>query len=104
MRKISKTRFFNPEQHAPCAEAMGTRPGRITGAKISAWSGSLAIDLGALFARRPAGLTIGGGSPPDTPAAPVSLASCPPAETVSLSDGTKITFATASQFDTVNSM
>jgi hypothetical protein len=100
MRKISKTRSSNPERPASGTESLDTRPGRVPGATISAWSGSLAIDLDAFFAQPSAGASIAG-SAPATQATPATQTNPQANGTVSLSDGTRITFATAGQFEIV---
>lgn len=102
MRKISKSKVSIPERPTPAIDRLDTRPRQTAGATISGWSGSLEIDLDALFARRPGGASIGGGAALSAPAAPAPDASCVPVGTVSLSDGTRITFATVSQFEIVD--
>lgn len=123
MRKIGKTR--SPGRERPSSsndvslaalDMRDQRPQRVAGATISGWSASLEIDLGALFARPPAGASIASGVDPGPkdaalpPLSPTPMATgvdptgCPAGETVSLSDGTSITFATADQFETVNSV
>ena len=69
-------------------------PGRIHGATITSWNGPPAIDLASLFAGASSKISVGGsGQPPQfTPAEQTTNSS-----TVSLSDGTKITFATATE-------
>jgi hypothetical protein len=84
MRKISHARFSN-DDHARDTERSDPRPRRIPGATITSWHGSLEVDLDALFARISRGPSVGGAAiAPDTGSAPV---------TVSMSDGTQITFA-----------
>ena len=109
MRKISQSRALDYEHHTPSTETMDTQPRRIAGATISSWSGSLAIDLSALLARRPpdlsiGGVSIGGGPSLDAPGTPTAPSDRTAAETVSLSDGTQITFATANQFEAFNNL
>jgi hypothetical protein len=97
MRKISKMRGSSPNQLD--AGLLDARPRGVPGATITSWPGSLDIDLDRLFARREAGASVSGaGSGPATEAAMAH----PVEATVSLSDGTRITFATAGQFETVD--
>jgi len=69
-------------------------PGRIHGATITSWNGPPDIDVTSLFANAASKVSVGGGaqSPQLTPAGQATDAS-----TVRLSDGTKITFATATE-------
>jgi hypothetical protein len=78
------------------AGLVDTRPRRIPGATITSGPGVPDIDLNAFFARSVSGVTVTGAAP----VMPVS-ANRPIEGTVSLSDGTRITFATAGQFDIV---
>ena len=96
MRKLSKTRSSNLDRHAMDASLADMRPRRIPGATITSGPGVPDIDLEAFFARTASGATVTG----------ASMAMPMPANrrvegTVSLSDGTRITFATAGQFDIV---
>jgi len=103
MRKISKTRLPNQQQPASGAELGDTQPGRIRGATISAWTGSLDINLEVFLAREcPAPSIAGAAALPQVAAAPRVNRS--DNRTVSLSDGTRITFATADQFDNIGSV
>jgi hypothetical protein len=127
MRKIGKTGSpirkrlsssngaspHSPDISIPSLDMKDERPLRVAGATISGWSRSLEIDLGALLARRPAGASIASAAVPDASICKPDhlpgherepLSNGPPAETVSLSDGTNITFATTSQFEVVNSV
>lgn len=89
MRKISKTRSARHDRYALEVELPDTRPRRIQGATITSWSGPPDIDLTALFARPASGVTVTGAAPDGG-----SQKGCPPEGTVSLSDGTRIKFAT----------
>jgi hypothetical protein len=102
MRKISKAKLTRSKD----VDFIESRPHRVTGSTITSWPGPVAIDLVQLFAQptaiaavantqeRTSGPTIGGASGTD--------AQCPSngheqhaGATVSLSDGTKISFVTA---------
>lgn len=96
MRKISKSRSSNLERNTLDADLVDPRPRCIPGATITSWPGSHHIDLEAFFARSASDATVTGTA--QTRAARVDRLS---QGTVSLSDGTKITFATTGQFDTV---
>jgi len=96
MRKISKTRSSNLDRNAIDAGVVDTRPRRIPSATITAGPRTPDIDLEAFFARSGTGATVTGA----VPALPMP-ANRPVEGTVSLSDGTRITFATAGQFDIV---
>jgi len=89
-RRNSATQSGNPDE----PEAL---PGRIKGATITSWRGPPRVDLEALFAKPATGATVGGsgGTGPGGPPAERDEASGAKAKTVSLSDGTQITFATA---------
>ena len=87
MRKISKTRSMSSENSGFDAERSDTRPRRIHGATITSWSGPVEVDLDALFARPCREATVAG-----APAKPDSHAD---KNTISLSDGTEITFSTS---------
>jgi hypothetical protein len=108
MRKISKTRGLGPIQDA--LELRDARPIRIAGATITSWPGPIDVDLGNLFAHPASGPSVTGGATDrreaTIPANNEHLVEKVPKNrrrlgTVSLSDGTQITFATASQFETV---
>jgi hypothetical protein len=73
-----------------------TRQRRIAGATITSWPRSRDIDFDAFFARPASDATVTGAVPNKT-----ARADRPAGGTVSLSDGTRITFATAGQFDIV---
>jgi hypothetical protein len=95
MQKIGKMRA-SPLDHAVLtAEMHDTRPRRVAGSTITGWPGALAVDLDALFARQPPGETIGGSSSQSAPDTHPSPANNQAAKTVTLSDGTLITFVTA---------
>jgi hypothetical protein len=107
MRKFSKTQSSDLDRYPADSDLRDARPLRIPGATITSWSESLEIDLDVFFARRAHDATVAGtassapmesadkertagdrsadGQPPDRPKE----------ATVSLSDGTSITFATA---------
>jgi hypothetical protein len=104
MRKISKTRTSGLDRNRMDTDLGDTRPLRIPGATITSRPDSLAIDLDNLFARPATGPTVAGAV-----SAGATQAKHPPADrpnkgTVSLSDGTRITFANAGQFDIVESV
>jgi hypothetical protein len=95
MRKISKIRSSNLDRNATDTDLRETRPLRIPGATITS------INLDLLFAKPVPGTTIAGAvSAGVTPTAGLADGR-PNRGTVSLSDGTRITFVTASQFDSV---
>jgi hypothetical protein len=101
MRKISKIRSSNLDRNATDTDLRETRPLRIPGATITSWPGSADINLDLLFAKPVPGTTIAGAvSAGVTPTAGLADGR-PNRGTVSLSDGTRITFVTASQFDSV---
>jgi hypothetical protein len=104
MRKISKTRTSNLDRNAIDTDLGDSRPLRIPGATITSWPGSLEIDLDNFFARPLAGPTVAGAVSADIIQAERPQADRPNKGTVSLSDGTRITFVTASQFDTADSV
>jgi hypothetical protein len=96
MRKLSKTRSSERDRIATETGLVDNRAGRIAGAIITAWPATHEIDLEAFFARSAAGPTVTGSVPPNAMQAGRAAEG-----TVSLSDGTRITFATALSFDTV---
>jgi hypothetical protein len=114
MRKISKTRSLNLDRNAMDADLRNTRPLRIPGSTITPWSESLGVDLEVFFAQPVPDATVAGAAPlatdqagdpvPQPPLAERPLDDRVKAGTVSLSDGTRITFATAAEFDTVGSV
>lgn len=105
MRKISKAKLTRPDRPATDVEFIDSGPRRVAGSTITSWPGPPVIDLTALFARplsggplerslaSPLGPTISGAIP-----ARVGPPEHPPKATVSLSDGTRITFASADRF------
>jgi hypothetical protein len=99
MRKLSKTRRLNQQRNTSDNYPADTRQRRIPGATVTSWPGSRDIDLSAFVARPTIDATVTGAAQGHTaqPGRPVE-------GTVSLSDGTRITFATAEQFDTVGSV
>jgi hypothetical protein len=101
MRKISKARSFGLNRNALDADLRDTRPLRIPGATITSWPGSPDIDLDLLFGQPAAGPTVAGAIATDAGRIVGTTNPAPNPGTVSLSDGTRITFATVSQFDTV---
>jgi hypothetical protein len=99
MRKLSKTRSLSLERNTLDTYPADTRQRRIPGATITSGPGSWDIDFDAFFAHAASDATVTGAVPDKTP-----RAGHPAGGTVSLSDGTRITFATASQFDIVGSV
>ena len=69
-------------------------PGRIHGATITSWNGPPEIDLALLFGNSSSKVSVSGGAQPPQFAS-VNRGSEP--ETINLSDGTKIIFATAAE-------
>jgi hypothetical protein len=90
MQKISKTRIADHRRFTSEEETLDTRPRCIPGATITSWHGSLDVDLSALFAKPRNGATVAGAGSAESPHTE--------RDTVSLSDGTQITFATAGRF------
>lgn len=87
MRKISKTRTLrNQDDGWPTPS--GDRPGRIAGATVTSWPGIAHIDVATLLMHATSSTSISGSSTAGGP-------STPERDTVSLSDGTSISFATA---------
>jgi len=84
MRKISTSKAAIDHQYAKDYHDEDTRPRRVPGATVTAWHGSPRIDLDA-FANPAAGPTVGSAIDADSGGFD--------AGTVSLSDGTRITFA-----------
>jgi hypothetical protein len=99
MRKLSKTRSLNVKPNTSDTYPADTRQRRIPGATITSGPGSRDSDIDAFFALPTLDATVAGAAPNN--AAPADR---PAARTVSLSDGTRVTFATAGQFDTVGSV
>jgi hypothetical protein len=93
MRKISKTRSSNRKRNTSDAYLVDTGQRHIPGATITSWPAP-DIDLDAFFARPGSDATVTGAT-----AGEVARAARPAKGTVSLSDGTRITFATKGQFD-----
>jgi hypothetical protein len=93
MRK-SRTNIQTPDHETLDNDLLDARPGRIQGATITSWPGPPEVDLASLFAKPDAGGTVSGSTA--KPAAPVPVHNQSP-RTISLSDGTEITFATADQ-------
>jgi hypothetical protein len=89
VRKISKSRSAIDNQYTDIDE----RPRRIPGATITSWHGSPEIDLGAMFEQWANGPTVAG--------AAETRPNRRPKDTVSLSDGTRITFSGTNQFKPV---
>lgn len=94
MRKISRTRSSNLDRNSLDKDLGDTRPRGISGATITSWPGTLDVDFDVLFARRASKATITGAVTLEP-----AIVAHPPAATVSLSDGTHITFATATEFE-----
>jgi hypothetical protein len=120
MRKISQTRSLILDRtisgldRYPSNPALrDTRPLRIPGATITSWSESLDIDLAVFFAGPVSGASIAGAASPGStqpghrPAGHTATGHTATGHTatgtVSLSDGTKIEFATITQFDIAES-
>jgi hypothetical protein len=91
MRKISHARLIREKQNRIDTELSDPRPRRIPGATITSWHGSPQIDLDALFSQPRSGPTVA--------SATLATGSRHAPATVSLADGTKITFALSSQFN-----
>lgn len=89
MRKISKGRNARA---AAMPQLPGDRPSRIEGATITTWPGRAKLDMTALFTAAAARTTVTG-----TEATPVSAKPQPASTTVSLSDGTRITFSNVNE-------
>lgn len=99
MRKLSKTRSLDLKRSTLDTYLADTRQRRIPGATITGGTGPPDIDLEAFFASPASDATLTGA------VTDKSARSDRPAEgTVSLSDGTRVTFATDSQFDIVGSV
>jgi hypothetical protein len=93
MRKISqfKSAIDNlcTEDHTGADE----RPRRVPGATITSWNGPPQIDLDALFDRSASGPTVAGAAKASPDRAKDN--------TVSLADGSRITFVRPNQFESV---
>lgn len=85
MRKISKARNALTSSQAGEPDE---RPGRISGATITSWSGAASLEFSSLFPAHKPHTTVGG-----TMSKPDSHESEPSTSTIALSDGTQITFA-----------
>ena len=96
MRKISKTRRQRPDHPTSDTYLEDTGQRRIPGATITSWPGATHIDLATFFGRTVSDTTIA--SAASGHADPFSRTAH---RTVSLSDGTRITFATVGPFDMV---
>ena len=94
MRKLSKTRSTNLKQDTLDGYPSDTRQRRISGATITSGPQSPDVDLDAFFARPADDATVTGAASGKTP-----QANRPIEGTVSLSDGTQVTFATADSPD-----
>ena len=93
MGKTRKNRHIS-SVGAPEILHYDANPGRIHGATITSWNGPPEIDLALLFGNPSPKVSVSGGTQPPQ-FAPDDRGS--KAETVSLSDGTKIFFATAAE-------
>jgi hypothetical protein len=93
MRKVSKSKSAIDDRYTEHHLEADERPRRIPGATITSWHGSPEIDLDALFEQSASGPTVAGAARkfPDRRGK----------ETISLSDGTRITFSGTNQFKTV---
>jgi hypothetical protein len=95
MRKLSRTRSLDLRRDTLDTYLTDTRQRRIPGATITSRPGSRDIDLSAFFARPTIDATVAGAAPGQA-----TRAGRPAKGTVSLSDGTRITFATADRYET----
>jgi hypothetical protein len=100
MRKISDARSSYLDINAMADDLRVTRSLRRPGGTITPWSGSHNIDHDMFACWGTGGTVVGAASAKALPT------NCPPAKrrtrrTISLSDGARITFATAIQFDSV---
>ncbi len=101
MRKLSDTRDSLRKARAVDIELHDTRPRRIPGSTITSWPGAIDVELTVLLNRARDGATIGGGlAARETANAPA----CADDGTVSLSDGTRITFTTAGQLSVLRTV
>jgi hypothetical protein len=99
MRKLSKTRSPDLKRNTLDSYLADTRQRRIPGATITAGTGPPDIDLEAFFASPASDATLTGAVTDKA-----AWANRPAEGTVSLSDGTLVTFATNSHFDIVGSV
>jgi hypothetical protein len=102
MRKISKANLARSNRHEAAVEFIDSGPRHVTGSTITSWFEPPVVDLAEFFARPRSG-----GAPENAPADPLhatiggatvdsaTQSKNPARATVSLSDGTQITFATA---------
>jgi hypothetical protein len=106
MRKRSETRFSNIGRHALDADLRNTRPLRVPGATITAWSDGLETGPDVFFSQPILGTTVAGsgsvnpaadGDSPIGARSGMAKYNRSDSVTVSMSDGTQITFATAIQ-------
>lgn len=110
MRKTSKTRTPCLSNDMVDTELRNARPLRIPGATITSWPEAADVDLDDLFARPSPGATVSGSGSDDVNhdnRAPIrnlrgvrQRNNSRKDGTVALSDGTRITFAIANQFET----
>jgi hypothetical protein len=94
MRKISKVTHATEEQQAADSERSDPRPRRIPGATITSWHNSPEEHLDAMVQMPAPG--------PSVAAATHGATSRTDINTVSLSDGTRITFPSSYQFGIVS--
>jgi hypothetical protein len=87
MRKISNTRTFRHQEDG-WTFPYSDRPAHITGATVTSWPDITYFDVAALLMRGTSSTSISASSTAGGP-------STPERDTISLSDGTKISFATA---------
>jgi hypothetical protein len=98
MRKLSKARDAVRKARAVDVELHDTRPRRIQGSTITSWPAPIDAELLLVLGKPLGGATIAGASAGS--GSPESSAS----RTVSLSDGTCITFTTAGQFSVLQTV
>lgn len=102
MRKISKAKFARSGRVEADREFINSGSGRVQGSTITSWPGPPVIDLAELFSR-PMSLNASNTYPAEQDSATITGATGskvkqperPQKATLSLSDGTTITFATA---------
>jgi hypothetical protein len=93
MRKISQSKSAIDNLRTQDQTYADERPRRIPGATITSWNGAPQIDLDALFEQSTSGPTVAG--------AAKSGPTRPADDTVSLTDGSRITFVGPNQFKSV---
>ena len=93
VRKLSNARSRGQGRDLSLNEQQDTRPRNIPGATVTSWHGPLDVNLDAFFAQRGTDTTVTG-----------AAASRSAAGTVSLSDGTRITFLSPDQFNVVETV